>query len=427
MKVFGVTSPYTGSGKTTITLAMLSAMKNSTSAKIGPDYIDKDIHFAVNNNMPYNLDRWIQGNRYREIFFSSLRGFDYAVIEGVMGLYDSGSPIKLSTMYYFTKMKIPYILVVDAYKVAESGYYIARSFIGKLCIGVIINNYAGLRHLEMVSKPFVEHGIRIIGSIPHDDDFSLPERHLGISTDTSPDKIKSIAAKVAKHIELDFLDDLPEIYPDPDDAENPSFENSKNNIWVAKDSAFSFYYEDSMVALRKLGKVSFFSPLKNEEPIDADMIYLGGGYPELYIEELSRNHKTKNAIKNFAESGKIVLGECGGLMYMESEISKRNGKRPMLGIFEGLVEKNSKLTIGYTQMKVVNENPVFKINEIVRGHEFHYSSIKDTGKKCLRMEIGRGIDGMDGLTHLNSFGSYSHFSLFRYRKRIGRALDKIKK
>lgn len=418
MKIFGISAPYTGSGKTTVTLALLSKLNNSTSVKIGPDYIDKNLHSSVTNINPYNIDRWLQGPQYRDIFLSSISQFDYAVIEGVMGLYDSGSPMKLNSLYYFRRMKIPYILVVDVYKVAESGYYMAKSFITGLCIGVIINNYAGERHLEMVSKPFIDHGIRIIGAIPHSKEFELPERHLGLSTEIPNEKIRDIATKVSKFINLDFLEDLPEIKYQSADLKMNTPVAGNYNIYVAKDSAFNFYYEDSMDTLRKIGNVYYFSPLKNEVPEDADFIYLGGGYPELYSDELSRSYKTLDYIRDFSESGKIIVGECGGLMYMESGIETANGTKRMLGIFRGTVEKNGILTIGYTQMKVVKDSPLFKKNDIVRGHEFHYSSIVDDGEKSLRMEMGKGINGMDGLISVNSFGSYSHFSLSRYSKRL---------
>ena len=418
MKIFGISAPYTGSGKTTVTLALLSRLKNSTSVKIGPDYIDKSLHSTVSGINPYNLDRWLQGPGYKNIFLSSIANFDYAVIEGVMGLYDSGSPMKLNSIYYFRRMNIPYILVVDVYKVAESGYYIAKSFITGLCIGVIINNYAGERHLEMVSKPFLDHGIKILGAIPRRKEFELPERHLGLSTDAPEGNIRKIAMKVSEFLNLDFLEDLPEIKPEPADLFAPDQTSGKYNIYIAKDSAFNFYYEDSIETLRRIGEVHYFSPLKNEVPEDADFIYLGGGYPELFSGELSRKFKTLDYIRNFSESGKIIVGECGGLMYMESAIETPNGRNKLLGIFEGLVKENGKLTISYTQMKVIKDTPLFKRNDIVRGHEFHYSSIVDDGEKSMLMEIGKGIDGMDGLISVNSFGSYSHFSLSRYSKRL---------
>ena len=426
MKIFGISAPFTGSGKTTVTLALLSKLKNSTSVKIGPDYIDKTLHSSVTGVNSYNIDRWLQGPKYRDIFLSSISNFDYAVIEGVMGLYDSGSPMKLNSIYYFRRMKIPYILVVDVYKVAESGYYIAKSFITGLCIGVIINNYAGERHLEMVSKPFRDHGIKILGAIPHRKEFELPERHLGLSTNVPEEKIREIAAKVSEFLNLDFLDDLPEIKSESGDLPIHDETSGKFNIYVAKDSAFSFYYDDSIDALGKTGRVHYFSPLKNEVPENADFIYLGGGYPELFTDELSRNFKTMDYIRDFSESGKIIVGECGGLMYMESGIETTSGTKKLLGIFDGVVKENEKLTISYTQMKVIKDTPIFKKNETVRGHEFHYSSIVDDGEKSLVMEMGKGIDGMDGLISKNSFGSYSHFSLSRYSRRLLNSISNSK-
>ena len=167
MKAIGVTAPSTGSGKTSVTLALLSHIKNSVSVKIGPDYIDGSLASAVSGKPAHNLDRWIQGRDFMKRFRGLSSMYDFAVVEGVMGMYDSGSPINLSTDYYFRKIGIPYILVIDVSKLAESAYYIAKGFIGRNCIGVVINNFYSDKHLNIVRKAFSDHGVPIIGEIPH--------------------------------------------------------------------------------------------------------------------------------------------------------------------------------------------------------------------------------------------------------------------
>ena len=198
MKVIGITAPSTDSGKTTITLAILSKLSNSTGVKIGPDYIDGGISSKLTGNRTWNMDRWIQGRNYADILPSLADNFDYAVVEGVMGMYDSGSQIDLSTNFYFEKLKIPYILVVDISKLAESAYYIARGFLRKSNIGVILNKYSSDKHLEMVSKEFKKHGVRIIGAIPNDKEYSIPQRHLGLYTSLEIENLRTMAEKISR-------------------------------------------------------------------------------------------------------------------------------------------------------------------------------------------------------------------------------------
>ena len=420
MKVFGVTAPVTGSGKTSITLALLSGLKNATAFKIGPDYIDSGLSSALTGNRTWNIDRWIQGKAYLNAFARASSKYDYGVVEGVMGLFDSGSPIDLSTYYYFKKFRIPYIVVIDVSRLAESAYYIAKSFITKLTLGVIVNNYGSAKHLEIVSRPFREIGVKILGAIPANKDFRIPERHLGLHTGLEVESLDEIARKIASNIDFSFLDTVPDRkFVHQSMSENKA---SGKKIWIALDRAFNFYYADSLSALEGMGDLNYFSPLSGEKPEDADLVYLGGGYPELFPRELSSNHSLRNFMLDYSEAGGNVIAECGGLMYLEKAMETDSGTVDMTGIFQGTVKRNERLTIGYTQLRVLKDNTLFRRNEIVRGHEFHYSSIEDTGEKTMQNIIGRGIDGNDGLQIKNTFGSYSHFSIGRYSKRLARKL-----
>ena len=421
MKVFGITAPMTGSGKTTVTLAFLSRLKNSTGFKIGPDYIDGGLSSRVTGNRTWNIDRWIQGKAYSSVLAGAASKYDYGVVEGVMGLYDSGSPINMSTYYYFRKFSIPYVLVIDVSKLAESAYYIAKSFITRFTLGVVINRYASQRHLEMVSKPFTEHGIPIIGAIPREDRFTVPERHLGLHTGQEMDDILEKASLVSNYLEMDFIENLPEReFQQPSPAR---ISGGGKKIWIALDRAFNFYYADSIWALERIGNVNYFSPVSGEYPENPDMVYFGGGYPELYAPELSANHALSGMIRDYSESGGNIIAECGGLMYLEKEMETESGVYSLGGIFNGTVKKNERLTLSYTQLKAVQDSLLFRKGEVVRGHEFHYSSIVDQGEKSLVNIIGKGIDGMDGLKIKNTLGSYSHFSLNRYSKRLERKIN----
>lgn len=421
MKLFGVAAPTTGSGKTSITLAILSRLRNATAFKIGPDYIDGGLSSAITGNMTWNIDRWIQGKAYSQVIPAASQKYDFGVVEGVMGLRDSGSPVDLSTYFYFRKFRIPYILVVDVSLMAESAYYLARGFLSPLSLGVILNKYGSERHLEMVSRPFREHGIRILGAVPGNKEFAIPERHLGLHTASEMTGLREKAAAMSIHIDMGFLDELPDRQ-----FIIPSYHQPKStgkSIWVAQDKAFNFYYADSLTSLEGMGTLNYFSPIAGEYPEDPDLVYFGGGYPELYPGELSRNDKLRRIIADFSESHGNIIAECGGLMYLEKDMETDQGVFPMAGIFQGRVRKNSRLTLGYTKLQAREDTLLFRKGEIAMGHEFHYSTIEDPGKKALHNIIGKGIDGDDGLVLRNTMGSYSHFSLSRYSRRLRKALD----
>ena len=424
MKVIGITAPSTDSGKTTVTLAILSKLSNSTGVKIGPDYIDGGISSKLTGNRTWNMDRWIQGRNYANILPSLADSFDYAVVEGVMGMYDSGSQIDLSTNYYFEKLEIPYILVVDISKLAESAYHIASGFLRKSNIGVILNKYSSDKHLEMVSREFKKHGVRIIGAIPNDKEYSIPQRHLGLYTSLEIENLRTMAEKISRNIDFSFIEEAGTIKSRNVKRKSSSHVLHRNDvkIAVAFDKAFNFYYSDSLFRLEEIGKVQYFSPIKGEPPEDSDFVYLGGGYPELYADELSRNYKVSEFLKNHSESGKPILAECGGLMYLEKEMATDKGNLKMVGVFDGVVNKNSKLTLGYTKLRSKRPSILFGKGELVYGHEFHYSTISDDSEKVLTNILGKGISGEDGIQVHNTLGTYSHFSLSRYFKRLSRII-----
>ncbi|MCL5782338.1 MAG: cobyrinate a,c-diamide synthase [Candidatus Thermoplasmatota archaeon] len=420
MKVIGISAPMTGSGKTSVTLAVLSHLKNAIAFKIGPDYIDGGLSSVISGTRTMNLDRWIQGRNYVHLFAEASRKYDYGVVEGVMGLHDSGSQNNLSTHYYFRKFGIPYILVVDVKKMAESAYYMARGSLGSGAIGVIINNYVSEKHLEMVAREFRKRGVKIIGAIPYMEELKIPGRHLGLHTSLEVGNLREIAEKISRYIDFSFLEDLPDVtYPLP--KRNNAGETDKE-IWIAYDRAFNFYYADSLSFLEGMGHVRYFSPIEDEVPENPDFIYLGGGYPELYADQLSRSHKLMSFLRDYSESGKPLLAECGGLMYLEGRMESDRGELKMTGIFNGIVRKNSKLKLAYTKLLAKEDTLLFRKGEIAYGHEFHYSDVEDSDPKVLKNLIGRGIDGNDGLQFRNTIGSYSHFSLERYKKRLARSI-----
>ncbi len=423
MKLIGITSPFTGSGKTTITLALAEILKNSAIFKIGPDFIDTGLARSV-TGYAENLDRYLQGKNYWKLLCNASNKYHYGIFEGVMGLYDSGLDFDNSTNYYFKKFRIPHIIVIDVSRVAESAYRIYKGFKNPLTVGVILNNYYGEKHLNLVKKEFLKRNVKIFGEIPHIDSIKIEERYLGLHTF---EEEKNLAEKIAilknfikKDLLLENIDQYDELVCD---AEGKG--NSKKNIKVsvAMDRAFNFYYQYNINLLSSLGEVKFFSPLDNDEIEKSHFIYLGGGYPELYKEILSGSNKTRESILDNFENGAIIYGECGGLMYMMDRIENKK----MLGIFDGSVKENEGLILNYTELLPKERFFIFNKGERFFGHEFHYSRIETQENLSLKMIRGKGINGEDGLFKRNAFGMYSHIHFFRYNEKIRKYLNKIYK
>ncbi|MEM0158938.1 MAG: cobyrinate a,c-diamide synthase, partial [Thermoplasmataceae archaeon] len=404
------------------TLAILSKLPGAASFKIGPDYIDSGLASSITSRPTYNIDRWIQGRHYLDPLLRS--NAEYGIIEGVMGYRDSGSSVDLSTHFYFEKLKIPYVLVVDVSRMAESAYYLSRGFIGHRTLGVILNNVGSERHGEMVEKEFRRHGVRVLASIPHIAQATIPERHLGLFTAADMVDLKDRVKAIASYIDTSFLEGIEDFRPHfQPESKPPMAGNKKIHVAVAFDRAFNFYYSTSMDFLNSIGEVEYFSPLKDEHIDDADLVYIGGGYPELYPDDLEKARKTAEFIRNHAESGKPLIAECGGLMYLENSLESNGRKYKMAGVFNGIVRPLGKLVLGYTKLIALESNFMFRKGEIIYGHEFHRTTIDDSGRKLMKNIIGKGIqDGMDGLVQKNSMGSYSHFDLSRYSRRLMRKI-----
>ena len=411
MKIVGIAAMCTGSGKTTTTGAILSAVPNSIQIKIGPDFIDPLVESKISGRHGYNLDRWLQGNLEKNIVEYASEKADFAVVEGVMGLYDSGVGKEFSTIAYFERLKIPYILVVDIFKWAESVYFAAKGFIKKCCIGVILNNYAGERHLKMVEDVFIAHGVRIIGKIPYREEFKMNERHLGLSLDLNGREMVARSKEIASCIDLSFIDELPEIEKNHSEMKN---EVREKNVYIAKDDAFCFYYETSLDYLSRMYNVKFFSPLKDEVPEDADLVYIGGGYPELFGEQLENAVKLKQFLKEYARDGGFLYSECGGTMFLMDSMDYGGRKYEMAGIFTGKTWMEKRPVLNYTEIVSESGGPFFRKGQNIYGHEFHYGRIKTPDKTTMKMIRGNGIEGRDGITKNNAFGMYTHIDFMRY-------------
>lgn len=416
LRTIGVTAPFTGSGKTTVALSLLASLKKSVGIKIGPDYIDAQLMAIQSGERAYNMDRWIMGRSYRDVISMAAADHDFAVVEGVMGLYDGREPVNLSTDYYFRKLGIKYLVVLDSYRSGESLYYISKGFLGSRSIGVVINNYTTEGHLKKVSKEFEKHGVRIVGAIPFDEAYRIPERHLGLSLNTDKKVTDKITERVSGFFDIDFIKRSASVTENVGPVKRKLKTGRKNyRIAVALDRAFSFYYRTSIEALESIAELEFFSPLNNEIPSqDPDMIYIGGGYPELYGRDLERGDRTKEYLREFHRKAGFIYAECGGMMYLLDELVNGDERFGMSSVLKGVSVMKKFPVLRYATGVSEKGNPLFCPGEKVMGHEYHYSIAESGEKNAFTINTITGERYKGGLMSKNTLASYLHIDFYRY-------------
>ena len=385
--------------------------------KAGPDFIDPGYHRVATGVHSANLDLWLMGEEeVKRALVRYSKGFDVSVIEGVMGLYD-GVGMKYSTYELSEITKTPIVLLVNCSNLSTTAAAIVhglKTFRNARVEGVIFNMVGSEKHFSYCKEGL--EGVKVLGYVPYSKELKVPSRHLGLVTvedlKEAERVIKTASELVESYVDLDGLKEISE------DAEELGVEDEekreetpKGKAAVAYDQAFSFYYRDNLEVLRRYFEVEFFSPLRGETVEDADFIYIGGGYPELHLKDLESSTQTKVWLRKSSEEGVPILAECGGLMYLSSELVDDRGYR-MVGLFDIAIKAKDRLTIGYTELEALEDNVLSSKGAMVRGHEFHYSKPISMGdvKLVFRNRVGKGImDGMDGASVYNTLATYSHF------------------
>ncbi len=416
-----IAAPRSNSGKTLITLGLIRALRKKGYVvqpfKCGPDYIDPMHHKWVSGKPSYNLDTWLASHQHvKDIFTSHLQNSDIGIVEGVMGLFDGAQKDKGSSAEIAKLLSLPVILIVDASSVAYSVAPLLHGFKTfdkniKLA-GVIFNKTGSDSHARILEEGAKDAGVEMLGYIPRDKRLIIESRHLGLHLpgENANLEIIDIAAElVEKHVDLDrLLNICPISIPEVKTKQLDSKLNAHFRIAIANDKAFNFTYQANFDALSNLGKIKYFSPLNDDVVPEADLLWLPGGYPELFGSELSSNYSMLKSIKDFIESGKIVIAECGGMMYLGKSIVDKNGvEHPMTHVFDFSTSfKDMKLHLGYREV------PQNGIN--LKGHEFHYSKlIQDTGiAHCSEAFTSRGLAvDMPVFRCKNCWASYMHLYL----------------
>lgn len=388
-----------GAGKTTVTLGLLAALARRgirlRAAKAGPDYIDPAFHAAATGSPCVNLDSWTMPPALLQALMA--RAADSAeliAVEGVMGLFDgvpasdgrNGSSASIAAQF-----RLPVILVLDVTAQSQSAAAVVRGFATHhpdvRIAGVVLNRVGSERHRKLISDAIATLNIPVVGSVPRDAAFALPERHLGlVQADEHGDLAKRIAAladMAEKHLDLDAILALAAPIENSSlHATAPALSPPGQRIALASDAAFSFIYPHLVDGWRDAGaEIIRFSPLANAAPPeDCDSCWLPGGYPELHAGALAAATTFRADLARFAQT-RPVHGECGGYMVLGEGLEDANGHRhAMTGLLSHATSfAKRKLHLGYREAKLLANSVIGSQGAIIRGHEFHYASLTDLG------------------------------------------------
>jgi cobyrinic acid a,c-diamide synthase len=412
-----VAGERSGVGKTTVTLALLAALAQQSrrvqSFKVGPDYIDPMFHQRVTGRPCYNLDPVLTSEAYvRQCFEERCREADFALVEGVMGLFDgaTGAADTASTAHIAKLLALPVVLVVDCSRLSRSvlalvhGY---RSLDPALTLaGVVLNRVSSDRHLELLQDALHTVDVPILGVLRRQHEITLPDRHLGLVPTAELPQLQDYLDRLA-HLGQTGFDwerlrplmtvdratvipspspamTIPQTAPTPDlpcpvaSDPIPSIRQIRPRLAVAQDAAFSFYYADGLDYLTELGaELVPWSPLVDRTlPEATHGLYLGGGFPEMFGAALAENQPLRQHLHQRITGGLPTYAECGGLMYLAETLIDLQGQPwPMVGILPTTVTMQSRLTLGYRRATATAHSVALQANQRVWGHEFHHSQV----------------------------------------------------
>lgn len=412
---------HSNCGKTTVARGLMAALVRRglrvQPFKVGPDFIDPSHHTRICGRVSRNLDPIMMGeSAVRETFLRASRDADIAIIEGVMGMFDGiDGTQEGSTAHIAHMLDAPVLLVIPVKGMSGSVHAIVEGFRRynphvRLC-GVILNMVGSPRHKDLLK---VGRTVAQLGFIPVTDKLEIGSRHLGLQMGDEISIPEDLAKIIEEHCDVTAILNLARQVP-PLEIEIEEKDSISHNLRVAiaRDPAFCFYYQDNLDKLRNAGgELIFFSPMTESLP-DADLLYLGGGYPEIHADILDST-PAKTQIRIAGEEGMPIYAECGGLMYLGKGLGRsetQTGSR-WVGLLpvEAYMEKRFQ-ALGYTIGVSQGGQSVIPSGTEIRGHEFHYSRLisDHDARYAVTLSRGKGIeDGHDGVYINNSVGCYTH-------------------
>lgn len=389
-----VAAPASGTGKTTVMLGLLAALRERglkvQPFKNGPDYIDPAFHRAASGRESFNLDTWAMPGAMLDGMLAAAQGADLVLAEGSMGLFDGvaapGATGNGAAAELAQRMGWPVVLVIDASGQAQTAAAVAQGLArfrpGVTVAGVILNRIASPRHEALIRNGMEEAGLPVLGVLPKRAAIAMPERHLGLVQAEEQPALQALIAEAAQlmreGVDLDAL--IAAARTTAGLATPAKIIPPGQRIALARDAAFSFVYPHLLHGWRAAGaEVLPFSPLADEAPDpSADTCWLPGGYPELHGATLGQAERFRTGLRAFAET-KPVHGECGGYMAMGEAIVDKDGTRHRMAGLLGLVTsfEKRKMHLGYRLAQLSQPIPGQAAGTRLRGHEFHYSTILD--------------------------------------------------
>jgi len=440
-----IAGTQSGVGKTTIVSGLLAAFRNkgikAQSYKVGPDYIDPGYHTAASGRPCHNLDSWLMPeDRLLSMFAATAQGMDVAIVEGVMGLFDGGSDGVASTASIARLLKAPVVLVVNARSAGESVAAVVlgfKQYDPEVCLaGVILNQIGSDSHQQMVTEAVERIGVKVLGAIRRDEKLKVPERHLGllpVIENETETVLAEIHAAIAGQLGLSAIMELAATAGDLSIPSAPTVPvRRRARIGVAQDEAFSFYYPESLRVLEEMGaELVLFSPLRDRELPAVDGVLFGGGFPEMFLAQLSENHLMLNSIRSAAKKGTPMVAECGGYMYLCRNVESFEGQLyPMVGLIPDLCRMEKRLqAVGYVEATACADNVLCFEGELLRGHEFHFSRMISTEdgqpmQPAFQVRKKRtGISTPGGFANKNLLASYLHIHFAGNPKAARRFVD----
>lgn len=441
-------------GKTLICAGLILALRRRgykiQPFKVGPDYIDPGYHTRAAGVPCRNLDSFLMDEAtVAEIFVKHAANADISIIEGVRGLYegisvdcDEGSTAHISKI-----LKTPTVLILDAKSITKSAAAIVLGFKNldpSIKIeGVILNNVFNEEHHRKLVRAVENYArTQVLGALPRGEALSVGERHLGLLTalENAID-LGGVADFVEEHIDIEKVVELAETAPPlPPSSGACSLRASsvcdEVRLAVAYDNAFNFYYQDSLDVLRGLGcRIIFFSPMRDEALPKCDGLYIGGGYPEVFATELSRNKSMLRSIKAAAEDEMPIYAECGGLIYLSRAFESMSGEDKTRYELVGFLPCDVRMQrrhIGYTVSQIISKT-ILGDGGVLRGHEFHYTECEVPGdvRFAYKMLRGSGIasragENYDGIVQGATLAAYTHLHFAACRKAAENFVESLK-
>jgi cobyrinic acid a,c-diamide synthase len=456
-----ISAAHKSSGKTTVSVGLCAAFRRRGLSvqpfKKGPDYIDPMWLSLASGRACRNLDPFLmEKDEIRAMFGRASIRADLSLVEGNKGLYDGlaldGSNSNAALAHI---LALPVVLVIDARGMTRGiaplilGY---QAFDRDLRIaGVILNNLGGARH-EAKLRAVIEHytDVPVLGAVHHDSRLQIVERHLGLmpsnESTAAVSTIAQIGAVIGAQVDLDRLLEVAAAAPALEPVAGTGVAcrlgtAHRVRIAIARDQAFGFYYADDLDAFDEAGaELVPFDTIRDRHLPDVDGLFIGGGFPELFMNELEANATLRGEIRNAIERGMPAYAECGGLMYLARSLSWQGRSCRMVGAIGGdVVMRDRPVGRGYVELAETADNPWPQAGgeaggdtgAALRGHEFHYSAIENLGGDvdfAYRVTRGFGTDGTnDGIVYRNLLASYCHLRSTSACNWVARFVDFVRR